>query len=336
MPVTQKDIAARLGVSVSLVSRVLSGKAADIGVAEATVLSILSTADELGYVPSAAAQALRGKSTRTLGVLVGNFRDPFFGPLIQKLHELAREAEYSLALFAAGEWIDPVAQRRAMQKHGLDGLVLMGGNVPLDSVHEFREKNVPLVRIGSGEATTEFSTVQVDEEKGFELLLQHLADQGVGQVGWLGTSRPVHERRFGFFSEQMRRLGLSLHTDWVLKRDGSATSELGCELVRDKLQTSSPPSALLASNDALALGALSAFHRACIDIPTHLRVTGFDDIPEAPYLHPSLTTIRQSVIQMATTAFTELEQAIAGESFRPKSHRIAPQLVVRDSSASRA
>ena len=91
MAVSQKQIAERLGVSIALVSRVLSGKARAVGIADATIERVLVTAEEMGYVPSAAALTLKGKSSRTIGVVVYDFRDPFFGVIIEKLQERAHE-----------------------------------------------------------------------------------------------------------------------------------------------------------------------------------------------------------------------------------------------------
>jgi len=98
MTISQKQIAEKLGVSIALVSRVLSGKAVEIGIAPETIARVLATAEEMGYVPSAAALALKGKSTRTIGVTVYDFNDPFFGALIKQIQILAHEHNYSLIL----------------------------------------------------------------------------------------------------------------------------------------------------------------------------------------------------------------------------------------------
>ena len=95
---TQKDIAEKLGVSVALVSRALSGKAEAIGVAAATVRRIHAEAERRGYIPNASARLLRGGPSRTLGVIVFDFADPFFGPFIEELHRLAHTTGHSLVL----------------------------------------------------------------------------------------------------------------------------------------------------------------------------------------------------------------------------------------------
>ena len=89
MAVYQKQIAEKLGVSIALVSRVLSGKAEEIGIAPETIKRVIKTAEEMDYVPNAAALALKGKATRTIGVVVYDFKDPFFGAIIEQLQTQA-------------------------------------------------------------------------------------------------------------------------------------------------------------------------------------------------------------------------------------------------------
>jgi len=98
MAVSQKQIGEKVGVSIALVSRVLSGRAREIGIAEETIERVLMVAKELGYVPNAAALSLKGKPTRTIGVAVYDFNDPFFGALIKHIQVQAHEHNYSLIL----------------------------------------------------------------------------------------------------------------------------------------------------------------------------------------------------------------------------------------------
>ena len=98
MAVSQKQVAERVGVSIALVSRVLSGKARDVGIAQSTIERVMQVATEMGYVPNAAALTLKGKATRTIGVVVYDFKDPFFGAIIEELQAQAHEHGYSLVL----------------------------------------------------------------------------------------------------------------------------------------------------------------------------------------------------------------------------------------------
>ncbi|HKL20692.1 MAG TPA: LacI family DNA-binding transcriptional regulator, partial [Tichowtungia sp.] len=150
MAVSQKQIAEKLGVSIALVSRVLSGKASEIGIAPQTIERVLSTAQEMGYVPSAAALALKGKATRTLGVVVYDFNDPFFGALIEQLQMRAHEHGYSLMLAGFLNRIPDEKDLQPLHKHALDGLIVIGTDLHADWLRDF--EHLPVARIGHGAA----------------------------------------------------------------------------------------------------------------------------------------------------------------------------------------
>ena len=99
---TQKSIADTLGLSISLVSRVLSGKAKDIGVAQETIQKVLDEAERMNYTPNSAALALRGVKTQTLGVISYDFEDPYFGTILGELHKIARQRKFTLIFFTQG------------------------------------------------------------------------------------------------------------------------------------------------------------------------------------------------------------------------------------------
>lgn len=126
MAVSQKQIAERLGVSIALVSRVLSGKAREVGIADATVERVMKVAEEMGYVPSAAALTLKGKASRTIGVVVYDFRDPFFGAIIEQLQAQAHEQDYSLVLAGFKGRHPESSDLAPLHKHAIDGLVVIG------------------------------------------------------------------------------------------------------------------------------------------------------------------------------------------------------------------
>ena len=125
MAVSQKQIAERMGVSIALVSRVLSGKAAEIGITAETIKRVQQAAEEMGYVPSAAALTLKGKATRTIGVAVYDFNDPFFGTLIQQLQIQAHAHDYSLVLAGFLNRTPDEQDLQPLHKHSIDGLIVL-------------------------------------------------------------------------------------------------------------------------------------------------------------------------------------------------------------------
>jgi LacI family transcriptional regulator len=149
MKVTQKDIAAKLGVSTSLVSRVLSGQAHKIGVHPNKIDEILRVAKEMNYVPSPAALALRGKKSNTVGIVAYDFHSPYFSLLISELQELAHAKNYSLLLVGFLNRKPNEADLLPLYKHSVDGIIILGSFGDLSWTDSF--KDIPIVRIGHGE-----------------------------------------------------------------------------------------------------------------------------------------------------------------------------------------
>ena len=147
---TQKEIADQLGVSPSLVSRALSGTANEIGVSAKTIHRIRELAAKLNYRPSAAALTLRGASTRTLGVIVRNFEDPFFGHMIGELQALAWTKQYSLVLTGCPPGNDQAIDLASLVKYQLDGVIIVGSDFEPEGLDAFSLKGIPLVQIGAG------------------------------------------------------------------------------------------------------------------------------------------------------------------------------------------
>ncbi|MCX6934923.1 MAG: hypothetical protein NTZ01_01800, partial [Verrucomicrobia bacterium] len=142
---TQSLIAKRLGVSQGLVSRALAGRAELIGASPLTIKKIRRIASDWDYQPSVAALTLRGVPTRTMGVMVKNFDDPYFGQLIGALQFLARDSGHSL-LLTGGTREDFTS----LQKHRVDGVILAGSDFPTSDLSSFIQEGRPVVHIGTG------------------------------------------------------------------------------------------------------------------------------------------------------------------------------------------
>jgi LacI family transcriptional regulator len=331
-PTTQKDIARKLGVSVTLVSRVLSGKAQEIGAAAATVESIQQTAAELGYVPNATARILKGAPSRTLGVVVYDFEDPFLGAIIGALQRLAHAHEHTLVLVGFEQRRVDAQALRPLFKHGISGLIVVGSGSDDGWLETFRARRLPVARIGTSPSPAQ-SSVAVDSAGGIIALLQHLARRGVHTAGFVGDAHPAHEERRRSFIAQAAAHGIETRPEWQWVDTASATPA-GLAGTRALLQRprQSLPRALVAASDAIAIGVLRALQEAAIATPAQMAVTGFDDIPFADALTPALTTIRQPVAAMAQTAFGWVTGQPPGLAPAPGRRVLLPgELVVRES-----
>ena len=317
MAVSQRQIAEKLGVSIALVSRVLSGKAAEIGITQETIQRVLTAANEMGYVPSAAALGLIGKSTRTIGIAVYDFNDPFFGTLIQEIQTQAHAHDYTLVLAGFLNRQPDQQDVRAFHKHTLDGLIVIGTDPDARWLKEF--DSLPIARIGHGGPEENSVRITIDETGSARSLLRHLSGAGHRKPFFIGADLPAHSIRANAVQEADRQLGLAVETRTAPVRGAFQAGQM---LTEKLLQMGSGMDSLLCATDRVAMGALHAMARAGVTMP----VTGFDDIPAAAEFIPPITTIRQPVKRMVEEAFA----VVLGDA-SPGSSSLPGELMVRQS-----
>lgn len=315
MAVSQKQIAEKLNVSIALVSRVLSGKAAEIGIAPQTIERVLNTAQKMGYVPSAAALALKGKATRTLGVVVYDFKDPFFGALIEQLQMRAHEHDYSMMLAGFLNRVPDEQDLQPLHKFALDGLIVIGTDLHAEWLRDF--EHMPVARIGHGAPDEPSVGIAVDENASARLLIDHLVETGRRQLVFICADLPAHRLRREAVERAAANAGVSFSAVQSPERSAfEAGVQAATELKADV-------DALICATDQVAMGALHTLSSS----GKKIAVTGFDDIEAARQFIPSITTVRQPIAAMACAAMDAIiNKAEFGRISLP------PELKIRRSS----
>jgi LacI family transcriptional regulator len=319
MAVSQKQIAEKLGVSIALVSRVLSGKAEEIGIAPDTIGRVLKAAEEMGYVPSAAALSLKGKSTRTIGVAVYDFNDPFFGALIRQIQTQAHEHDYSLVLAGFLSRVPNEQDLQSLHKHAIDGLLVLGSDLNAQWLTNFTY--LPVARIGHGTEDEASLKVTVDEDDAAGQLIKHLVANERKHLVCISGPLPAHRVRQAALVKATAAAGLKLASVISKEKEPFAA---GVRVTQQLLEAESNADALICTTDLIAMGALHALHEAGITVPRQMAVTGFDDIPTAAQFIPPITTICQPIQEMVRRAF----EAII-EPSRPQTVYIPGKLIAR-------
>ena len=330
--ITQKDIARRLGVSQALVSRALTGTAQHIGASAVTVQRIREAATRLNYRPSAAALTLRGAPTRTLGVVIKDFDDPFFGHLIGELQALAHCRDYSLILTGAG--VDGHgADLPALLKHQVDGLIVAGSDFVPPGLQPFLKRKVPVVLIGAGSLVPGACRVAMDEAHGLRELVRYLHRLGHRQIGLLSNHTATNRRRQALVEQLLHEQGLPKEPPWFVTLPLPAP-EAGYHGMKQLLQDSHVawPTAVIAVEDVMAQAALRALFEEGRQAPRDISIAGVDDIPAAAMTIPALTTVQQPMRKMVQTAFDLLIQP-AGPRTNQKVQQVVvqPELMIRES-----
>jgi LacI family transcriptional regulator len=325
---TIHDVAARAGVSVATVSRVLNGKAV---VREETLRQVLAAAETLHYVPNVAARSLSIQRSHTIGIVLPDVHGEFFSEVIRGIDVAARRAGYHILVSGshsdAGEMLEVL---EAM--HGrVDGLVVMAPDVALASLHRSLPSDLPLVLLNSTDAGRD--AITIDNYGGARAMMRHLAELGHVHIAFIqGPAHNVDAReRLRGFRQAMR--GLPVKSARGLEFSGDFTEESGHAAARAILSASPRPTAIFAANDSMAVGALAALAEAGVAVPDEMSVAGFDDIPIARYVTPPLTTIRVDIADLGRRAFGLLLEAIERPSIPPARRRdcIATTLIVRKS-----
>jgi LacI family transcriptional regulator len=329
--VTIHDVAARAGVSVATVSRVLNGK---VPVREATSAHVRAAARSLRYVPNLAARSLSIRRSHTIGVVLPDVHGEFFSEVIRGIDLAARENGYHILVSGshsdAGEMLEVLGAMRGR----VDGLVVMSPEGTAGAIREGIGERFPVVLLNA--SAEEHDAITIDNYGGAKAMVRHLAELGHRQIAFIkGPDHNADAReRLRGYRHAMRPLTQG-GTTRPLEFRGDFGEESGCEAVRAILAVRPRPTAIFAANDAMAVGALSALAEAGLRVPRDVSLAGFDDIPIARYLTPALTTVSVAIAELGRRAFDIVCESLEkGSSRQPRQECLPTSLVVRRSTGS--
>lgn len=330
---TGKDIlqvAKRAGVSPATVSRVTNGRST---VDKRLAKKVWQAIKELGYSPNPQARALVSGRSRVLGLLVSEITNPFFPELIQSFEDIAGENDFEVMvgstnynLERAKIFIRRLAQRR------VEGVAVMTFREEADLLDELIAEDVPLVSVDVRVNAPRSLILEVDYAHGINQAVQHLALLGHRRIGFASGPMPhlTNVRRKEAFLQSAKRIGLPAKAVPVFL--GDHTFEGGTAAAHYFLSQQVRPTAIVCSNDMMAVGVLRGLVERGISVPGDMSVVGFDDIHLAEFANPPLTTVRMSRQDMAHAAFKGLKQLREqGSSLSLPAIRVETRLVVRQS-----
>ncbi len=324
--VTIRDVAARAGVSVATVSKVINNR---YGVASDTSARVQAIIDELGYEASLVAQSLRNHRTNVIGILVADL-EPFSTELLKGAADAIRGSGFELVIYSAGGHSgDRVGwERRYLSR--LSGTLIDGAVLVTPTVVDVNYGS-PIVAIDPHTGQSGLPTVDSDNFRGAQLATGHLLSLGHRRIGML-TGRPDLESaqlRERGYREALQAAGAAV--DESLIRCGDYDPEVSLEQARLLLSAPSPPTAVFAANDMSAIATIEVATGLGLHVPADLSVVGFDNIPESALCAPPLTTVEQPIRKMGERSIELLLSLIRGE--RPQATHITLEtnLVIRQS-----
>jgi len=318
------DVARVAGVSKSLVSMVTRGEE---GVSDDSRKAVLDAIDELNYRPNVMARSLVERRTRILGVMVSDLRNPFFGGVVSGIQARASELGYRV-LFNTGDR-KPDLEEQAIEsllELGVDGLVLASPRVADEFIGSVGT-SVPVVVLNRVPADDFSDSVTNDNVAGARLAVEHCVSFGHERIAIItgGDSAAATVRREGYL-RAMREFDIGQH---ILTVEGAHTEEGGYRGAQDLLKLVPLPTAIFASNDLCAIGAMNALEEAGLSIPSDVSIVGYDNTTLAGLRHIGLTSIDQPGNIMGRLSIDRLSERIDGERHASIHDVIAPSLVVR-------
>lgn len=327
--VTIRDVARVAKVSVATVSRALNGHD---NVTEAVRRRVLAVASELRYSPHHAARSLSSRRTHTIGVVLPDLHGEFFSELMRGIDQVARERGLHLLVSSYhGHPEEQAAALRAMRGR-VDGLLVMS---PHAGDLDFLSENLaalPAVLINSQPTQSGPIAIGIDNYGGARRMVEHLQACGHRRIAFIAgpeNNFDAHERLRGYRDALLA--GGPAAEPLVLPGDFSEAS--GHQAGQQLLSGMSRPQAVFAANDMMALGCLYALNQAGVRVPQDMALAGFDDIPLARYVMPSLTTMRVNIAELGAHAMRVLLDLYAGEDVSEVLAPLVPELIVRESSA---
>ncbi|MEG0307837.1 MAG: LacI family DNA-binding transcriptional regulator [Clostridium sp.] len=330
MAVTIKDIARLGGVSIATVSKVVNNKCDDIGTN--TIVRIKKIVEETNYIPNSIARSMILKTTKTIGVIIPDVRNPFFTDLVRGVEDTANQHGFTVFIGNTDDDIDKeIKYIQTLEEKRVDGIVLAGAAVRDMNREENINVTIPVITI---DRNVHFKgirgSVEVDNFNGAYDAVDYLIKKGHKDIIFLSgpwDTKPTIDRYEGYkkalLDNNVERNEDNIHV-------GTYTKEFG-EKIANQISGTVKGKAIFCGNDLIAFGAVNAFKKNGIDIPGDISVMGYDDIDICTFISPELSTVRQPSYDIGCEGVAMLLDII--ENKEVENYKlIKTELVIRESS----
>ncbi len=335
-------VARRARVSTATVSRVINGTAF---VAPATAERVRSAIDVLNFYPDVNARTLGSGRSGLYGLIISDITNPYFPELVKAFEDIA--VEHRQEILIANTNYDPKRMENCvvrMLQRKVDGVAIMTSEMDDRLIKTFAQRQIPLVFMDAPVSGPRVSVVRVDYEAGVKAAMEHLFTLQHKDIAFISGPLTLASAalRAKAFRQAMEQHGVTGDPLWL--QEGDHRVEGGAHAMRRILESDGSgrkntkkrlPTAVLASNDLTAIGAMVAIHEAGLRIPQDISVIGFDGIELSAYTQPALTTLVVPRRELAALAFRSLLQHKDGpaQGLPHREHVIEPKLVIRASTA---
>lgn len=331
MTVTLKDIAIRAGVTSATVSMVINNKP---NISEATRKKVLKIAKELNYYPNVIARGLATKKSNAIGVIVPNLASSFVVRVLQGIKSTNRDIDYTVQLFDTVGQKESESQlfQRLARERRIDGVILISSIVTEEELNVFAEESVPSIVVAR--KCEHLDSVYVNNEQGAFDATEYLITRGHRDIACVSSRKegiPTAERRNGYF-RAMKAHNIDIRQQLLIDDVDNDGMEDGIE-VFGQLRSLSPKvtAVFVPAGDMVAIGIMKEAKREGVTVPDDLAVVGYDDIPAAEVIEPTLTTVRQPKLEMGDYAINMIVDKIEGREAGIKHKELPTKFIVRES-----
>jgi LacI family transcriptional regulator len=267
-----------------------------------------------------------------LGLIISDITNPFFPELVKHFEDQA--VQKGLEVIIANTDYKPKRMAecvRRMLERKVDGAAIMTSEADPSLLVDLTRRDIPMVFMDTGTNTARTANIMIDYAQGIQEALQHLFSLNHRRIAFIAGPLNLQSarRRLDAFVSGIKARGLNADPELIEK--GDHRMEGGISAMRNLLRLKEPPTAVIASNDLTAIGALGTIHDAGLEVPRDISLVGFDDISFAHLTQPPLTTILLSRSQLAVTALAALEKLIRRQTGNSSDYSIPTHLVLRGS-----
>jgi DNA-binding LacI/PurR family transcriptional regulator len=330
---TLLDLAEKLNLSISTISRALSRP--DL-VAPATREKVLAAVQEFGFQPDSIARSLRTRETNTIGIIVPDIANWFFGLIVRAVGQIARDHGYTALVLNADE--NPEGEAHALatlRARRVSGIINCPVGADLERWRALKRSGVPLVELDRRSGLEQVDAVVLDDENAAMLATEHLIELGHRRIATIAGPQHLSNGRARLrgFQETLREAAIASAPRYI--GYGDFREESGYQAMKTFLSEEVPPTAVFIANSEMTGGAIAAIRERKIRVPDQLSVIGFDDARWARYLDPPLTMIAHPTEAMGKCAAELLLKRLTSKQkvYKPKLVLLSPELVVRNSTS---
>ncbi|MGD9677412.1 MAG: catabolite control protein A [Vulcanibacillus sp.] len=330
MQATIYDVAKESGFSMATVSRVINGSTQ---VKPATRKKIQVAVNKLGYRPNAVARGLASKKTTTIGVIIPDIANYFFAEVVRGIEDIASMYNYNIITSSSDRNKEKeLSLINTLLEKQVDGLLFMGGEVTDSHLETFQSSPVPIVLAATKDPYKIFPSVSIDNFQAAKDAISSFINKGHKNIAFISCplTNPLSgmERYLGY-QAALSESDIPFREDYV--RVGKYHYESGVEAMRYFLTLKDRPTAILASSDEMAIGAMHLIQEHGLNVPEDVEVRGFDDTAISSMVRPLLSTVSQPQYDIGAIAMRFLTKHIKNEPIQDQIVILQHKLINRQS-----